>query len=205
MDFTMVLKVAAIFACLGRERQRWGRIAVLDVEKARDASQIIDLRAFSATRAARQKAFGVYVPGHDNLCDLRRQRQLGVLWYRFRRDRDDEMQWQKRSAGLLRTTNDRLAGWVRHAVSVYARRVTPVSRRAAQYLLKRVPLLPLVAELRTGGIGFQKPTSIPFLSQVETARTFRDWQRHRRRPQPDSRFTVYRRIPGTRLVRFVGT
>ena len=165
------------------------------------------MRAFSATRAARQKAFGVYIPGNDDLCNTVLQKNLGITWYRFRRDADDEAQWVKKSAALLRTANDRLAGWIRHAISIYARRIDRVSDHASKFLAPRIPIVPLIAA-RSGngrGITFQPPSVIAFDERVEVIQTIRDWQLHRPARNPDSRFTVYRPIPGTRLVRFVGT
>jgi FRG domain len=207
MDFTSNLRTAAMFASHTRGRERWGRVGVLDVTQARGHSQIIDLRAFSATRAARQKAYAVYIPGHADLCDVRWQRKVGMRWYRFRRDGDDEAKWQAGSPGLLRTENDRLAGWVRHAVSIYTRRVVRLTEEAARYVCGRIPLVPLVARRSKsgGGIAFQAPTAVAFDEEVEKARTMREWQRRRRIGDPAGRFTVYRRVAGTDLVRFAGT
>ena len=158
-------------------------------------------------RAARQKAFGVYIPGNDDLCNSPLQKNLGITWYRFLRNADDEAQWVRKSAALLRTVNDRLAGWIRHAISIYARQMDGVSDCASKFLTERIPIVPLVAERSRNnrGIAFQPPSVIVFHEEVEVIKTIRDWQRHRPARNPNSRFTVYRPIPGTRLVRFVGT
>jgi FRG domain len=209
VDFTPSLTVAASFASapIGTVTGTFGRIAVLDAAVACKRSQLIDLRHFSATRAARQKGFAVYVPRHANLCDLRAQRKLGITWYRFRRCPENERRWQARFPTLLRTDNDRLAGWLRHAISIYARLVDALSADAAHYLCARIPVVPLIAHWHgsQAGISFEPPIAIQFDPRQERLRTIRDWSTLRKRQNQSEPFTVYRRIPGTRLVRFVGT
>lgn len=209
VDFTLSLRIAAAFASTPTSSASGaghGRIAVLDTLKARECSQIIDLRDFSATRAARQKGFALYVPGHADLCSRRVQRKLGLKWYRFNRDAREEAQWQKGFGAMIRTDNDRLAGWLRHAVSIYARQVGPLSNETADYLCGRIPIVPLVAQSRRRPywIAFQVPSTVPFETCTEAKRTMRDWTRDRTVDQ-GRRFTVYRHVPGTELVRFVGT
>lgn len=206
IDFTSSLRVAAQFASAAPVGPSGaGRIAVLDVERSRSCSQIWDFRDLSPTRAARQRAYGLYKAGHPDLCDPDVRRQIGLTWFRFRHDSEDDLRWRKGFRQLLATRTDRLAGWVRHAIAIYARRETTLSLDAADLLLARIPLVPLLAKTskRRGYGGFLTPATVRFDAVHEHRRSLRDWTRARERC-PNRPIRTYRRV-GRSLVRFVGT
>ena len=81
----------------------------------------------------------------------RTRRRLGLVWYRFRRNSSVEGRWRKRFPELLHTEDYRLAGWLRHAVSMYVQQNGPLSEEAAEYLKGRIPIIPLIAERKGPG------------------------------------------------------
>ncbi len=207
IDFTSSLHVAAGFAAATPHRSTtgpWGRIAVLDVRRSQSCSQIWDFRDLSPTRAARQRAYGLYVSGHADLRAPDVRRRLGLAWYRFRRDPPDEQRWLRGFDRLLATTDDRLAGWVRHGIAMHVQEHGALGAEAAALLASRVPMVPLLARTSSRGYGFfVEPAAVAFDPLREHRRSLRDWTR----PRPARRSAstrVFRRISDS-LVRFVGT
>jgi hypothetical protein len=207
IDFTSSLRVAAGFAVATAHRpaaRPWGRIAVLDVMRSRSCSQIWDFRDLSPTRAARQRAYGLYVAGHADLCAADVRRRLGLVWYRFRRDPSDERPWLRGFDRLLATTDDRLAGWVRHGIAMHVREHGALDSETAAFLASRVPMVPLLARITSRGRGsFVEPTAVPFDPLREHRRSLRDWTRLRAE-QRGASTRLFRRISSS-LVRYVGT
>jgi hypothetical protein len=86
------------------------RIAVLDAARAAQLGMIIDFQDFAATRAARQRAYGVYLKGHEDLCGEAAREH--VDWFRCTLQHEDLRTWGARLPDLLDTRQDRLAGWL---------------------------------------------------------------------------------------------
>ena len=207
IDFTDDLDIASSFAAQGAPATL-ARIAVLDAAHAAKFGMIIDFQDFAATRAARQRAYGVYLNGQQDLCGETAREYVEWLCCTLRPE--DLSNWGVRLPFLLDTQQDRLAGWVRHAVNMYVMQHGPFNPMTAAWILDRIPIVPLVGN-HDGheGIDFHPPETITFDPRDERTLSLEGWTNATPIDATEGSLPEGHRYecinPARGLVRFLGT
>jgi hypothetical protein len=120
-----------------------GRIAVLDVKKAIQNAIIVDLAYHPfASRARRQKAYGIWNRTYADIKDENCIAEMGLVWYEFERNDAPPL---INAMDVYNVTDDVFAGVISLIIDAYIRKHGRIRAETAEILAQRINRVPLFA------------------------------------------------------------
>ena len=143
VDFTEDVDIATRFATSAKTPFSRGRMAVLDVDKARRNGVIVDLRSHPfAVRPRRQMAYGVFNRQFTDLKTAEAISAMGLTWYEYaQNDTSDQI----RKMDIYNVSDDAFVGVLSLIIDQYINEYGRIPDKAALQLKDRVDRVPLFA------------------------------------------------------------
>lgn len=181
IDFTSEIEVAAQFAAEA-DVGTVGLMCVMEVNVAKNAAQIVDLR-FSpgVVRAQKQSAFTVLSSKHWNFKDDEAIRNLGLTWFSFELQ-DSDVACFRNKRDMLDAHTDYVAGILQLTIDQFGK----FDDTAAKWLAERVAAAPFISELATGKLVTLEQAGLKFDEKTERRNNYKVWSSK----HPDTRASV---------------
>lgn len=167
IDFSDDIEVALSFAVGCKASGRVAKVGVLDVKRSisDNAGQLADIRDHKwCDRAKRQRAYAYAPMGFRDLKSEGGRNATNSWWLEFDVTALDVQRFQPKYMELLDEPSDACAGLLVVLINDYVRGHGPLRKPVADWLISKIPMVPLVAEASSFDLHSHLPLEVEFLA-----------------------------------------